>query len=76
VWCRIQAAASVGVYLSYGWYPKRWAKLLTDHITLSIVTQRKKFTNTEFHHVSPQRRHGTEIGIKKDKVNTSGQKNL
>jgi hypothetical protein len=32
--------------------------------------------NVEFHHVSPQRRHGTEIGIRKDRVSTSGQKYL
>jgi hypothetical protein len=30
--------------------------------------------NVAFHNVSPQRRHGTEIGIRKVKVRVSGQK--
>jgi hypothetical protein len=32
--------------------------------------------NVEFHHISSQRRHGTEVGIRKVKVRISGKKNL
>jgi hypothetical protein len=52
------------------------AKLFTAQTKFSEVTQRKMSQKVEFHHVSPHRRHGTDVGIRNVSVSNSGTKYL
>jgi len=64
------------LYLSYGCFPYMCAKLFTDQTKFSESTQRKMLRQVEFHHVSPNKRHGTHMGITNANVSTSGAKYL